>query len=183
MPLSFSLSLNSSASWMPGDRRISNGPRALLRESCGPPDVSGVTALLHDLGDDVILGLTREKHASAIPSYGCMGNDEGWLGGASEHHDRFAHLHVLQAVLLAYTPEHILLAALLQFSSNQELVEDEVGLLEIEDDVQLAHVAVVLVHLLDIAMHDLEGDQFIVGGVTAGDEEEGGISAVDDLCV
>jgi hypothetical protein len=93
------------------------------------------------------------------------------------------HLHVLQAVLLPYAPEYILLAALLQFASNQELIEDEVGLLEIEDDVQLADVAVVLVHLLDIAVDNLEGEQLVVGRVAAGDEEEGGVSAVHDLGV
>lgn len=32
-------------------------------------------------------------------------------------------------------------------------------------------------------MHDFEGDQFIVGGGTTGDEEKGGISTVDNLAV
>jgi hypothetical protein len=93
------------------------------------------------------------------------------------------HLHVLEAVLLAYTPQHVLLAALLHFAGQQELIEDEVSLLEVEDDVELAHVAVVLVHLLDVAMDDFERDQLIVGGVAAGDEEERGVSAVDNLGV
>lgn len=32
-------------------------------------------------------------------------------------------------------------------------------------------------------MHDLESDEFIVGGIGGGDEEERGISAIDDLRV
>lgn len=93
------------------------------------------------------------------------------------------HLHVLEAVLLAYTSQYILLTTLLEFASKQEFVEDEVGLLEVEDDVQFAHVSVVLVHLLDIAVDNFERYELIVGGVTAGDEEERGIATVDDLGV
>jgi hypothetical protein len=93
------------------------------------------------------------------------------------------YLHVLQAVLCTNDSEHILFAALLHFSGDQQLVEDEVSLLEVEDDVQLADVAIVLVHLLDIAVDDFEGDQLIVGVVGSGDEEERGIATVDDFGV
>jgi hypothetical protein len=55
--------------------------------------------------------------------------------------------------------------------------------LEVEDDIQLAHVAIVLVHLLDVSVHDLEGDQLVIGGSASGDEEKRGISTVDDLGV
>ena len=50
--------------------------------------------------------------------------------------------------------------------------------MEVEDDVEFADVAVVFVHLLDVAVHDFEGDEFVVGGVGGGDEEEGGVAAV-----
>lgn len=93
------------------------------------------------------------------------------------------HLHVLQAVLCPNDPKNVLLAALLHFAGDQQLIQNKVGLLEVEDDVQLADVAVVLVHLLDIAVDDLERDQLIVGVVGSGDEEERGIAAVDDFCV
>jgi hypothetical protein len=53
--------------------------------------------------------------------------------------------------------------------------------LEVEDDVELANVAVILVHLLNISMHDFEGNQLVIGGSATGDEEEGGITAVDDF--
>lgn len=100
-------------------------------------------------------------------SHGAPGRSDGLAESSG-----FTHLHVFQAVLLADTSEHVLLAALLHLTRQQKLVEDEVCLLEVEDDVELADVAVVLVHLLDVAMDNLEGDQLIVGGVAAGDEEE-----------
>ena len=91
------------------------------------------------------------------------------------------YLQVLQAVLCTNDSKHVLFAALLHFSGDQQLIQDEVGLLEVEDDVQLADVAVVLVHLLDIAVDDFEGDQLVVGVVGSGDEEERGIATVDDF--
>jgi hypothetical protein len=97
--------------------------------------------------------------------------------------DAVTHLHILQTVLCSNDAEHVLLAAFLHLTGDQQLIEDEVGLLEVEDDVQLAHVAVVFVHLLDIAVDDLEGDQLIVGVVGSGDEEKRGVAAVDDFCV
>jgi hypothetical protein len=96
---------------------------------------------------------------------------------------KITHLHIFQAILLTDTSEHILLAALLHFAGKQKLIEDEVCLLEVEYDVELANIAVILVHLLNIAMHDFEGNQFVIGGSATGDEEEGGITAVDDLAV
>lgn len=94
---------------------------------------------------------------------------------------QLTHLHVFQAVLLTYAPEDILLAAFLHLSRQQEFVQNEVCLLEIEDDVELANIAVVLVHLFHVAMDGLEGDQFVVGRSASGDEEEGGIATVDDF--
>jgi len=105
-------------------------------------------ARLHDLGDDVVLGL-----------------------------------HILKTVLLSYASKHVLFAALLHLTSEQEFVQYEVCLLKVEDDIELADIAVVLVHLLNVAMDNLESDQLVVCGITSGDEEERGISAVHDLCV
>jgi uncharacterized membrane protein len=95
----------------------------------------------------------------------------------------WTHLHILQTVLLANTPQDVLLAALLHLARQQQFIQDEVRLLEIENDIQLAYVAVVLVHLLDISVHDLKGDQLVIGRGASGDEEERGISAVDDFGV
>jgi len=69
-----------------------------------------------------------------------------------------AHLHIFETVLLADDPKHVFLAAFLHLASQYKLVEYKIRLLEIEDDVELAHVAVVLVHLFDVSMHDFESD-------------------------
>jgi hypothetical protein len=37
--------------------------------------------------------------------------------------------------------------------------------------------------LLDIAVDDLKGDEFVIGRVAAGDEEKGGVAAIDYLAV
>jgi hypothetical protein len=84
---------------------------------------------------------------------------------------------------LTDAPEDILLAALLHLSGQQQLVEDEVCLLEVENDVQLADIAVILVHLLHVTVNDFEGDQLVIGRCASGDEEERGITTVNDLGV
>jgi hypothetical protein len=105
--------------------------------------------------------------------------------GDTTHFDRKTqtYLHVFQSVLLAYASKNVLLAALLHLSGQQQLIEDKVGLLEVEDDVELADIAVVLVHLFDESVYDFERNEFVVSRVTAGDEKEGGVSPVDDFGV
>lgn len=112
-------------------------------------------------------------------SQSCLGS----RGGLHQRTKRIGatNLGILYLVLRRYDPQHILLATLLHLAGQQELVQDEVGLLEVEDDVQFADVSVVLVHLLDIAVDDLEGDELVVVRITAGDEEEGCISTIDYL--
>jgi hypothetical protein len=99
------------------------------------------------------------------------------------HTRRATHLHILKAVLLTYAPQNIFLAAFLQFTSQKEFVEDEVCFLEVEDNIQLANIAIVFVHLFNVAVNDFKGDQFIIGGSTAGDEEKRSISTVDNFRV
>ena len=65
--------------------------------------------------------------------------------------------------MLTNAPEHILFTALLHLPGQEQLVEDEVCLLEVEDDVQLAHVAVIFIHLLHVAMYDLQCDELVIG--------------------
>ena len=55
--------------------------------------------------------------------------------------------------------------------------------MEVEDDVELADVAIVFVHLFDVTVHNFQSDEFVVGGVAASDEEERRVAAVDNLCV
>lgn len=92
---------------------------------------------------------------------------------------KFTYLHIFQAILLTDAPQYVFLATLLHFSGQQQLVKYEVGLLEIEYDVQLAHVAIVFVHLFYISMNDLESDELVVCRGAAGDEEERSISPID----
>lgn len=54
-----------------------------------------------------------------------------------------------------------------------------VSLLEVEDEVQLAHVPKVAVQHFDIAMDDLEGRQLVVVLTDPCDEEEGCVPTVD----
>lgn len=47
--------------------------------------------------------------------------------------------------------------------------------------VYLAHIPIILVHLLNISVYNLESDEFVVGRVAAGNEEEGGITSIHDF--
>ena len=93
------------------------------------------------------------------------------------------YLHVFHAILLTYAAQYILLATFLHFSSKKELIQDKVCLLKVEDDVKFAHISIILVHLLDVSMNDLKCDQFIIGRVASGDEEERGIATIDNFAV
>jgi len=91
------------------------------------------------------------------------------------------HLHIFKRILLTDATKNILFARFLQLTSEKDFVENIIRLGKGEDDIKLANVAVVFIHLLDVSVNDLEGDQLVIFGRTAGDEEERGISAVDDL--
>jgi hypothetical protein len=82
------------------------------------------------------------------------------------------YLHVFQTILLANTSEDVLLAAFLHLAGQKKLIENKVCLLEVEDNVKFAHIAIIFVHLLDEAMHDLQSDELIISGVYSGDEEK-----------
>ena len=53
--------------------------------------------------------------------------------------------------------------------------------MEVEDEVELAHVAEVLVEDLYEALHEFEDDEFVLILVDDGDEVETGVALVDDL--
>lgn len=55
--------------------------------------------------------------------------------------------------------------------------------MEIEDEIQFAHVSKVFVERLDVSMDDFETQQFIVVRVDARDEEETRITTVNHLGV
>ncbi len=73
------------------------------------------------------------------------------------------YLHIFQAVLLADAPQNILFAAFLHFTCQQQFIEYKVRLLEIENNVQFTDIPIVFVHLFDIAVYYLKGNEFVVG--------------------
>jgi hypothetical protein len=85
--------------------------------------------------------------------------------------------------LLPDTTKHILFATLLELTGKQQFIENVVSLGEGEDDVQLAHVSVVLVHLLDVSVDDFESDQFVVFGGATCDKKQRCVAAVHNLGV
>jgi hypothetical protein len=74
----------------------------------------------------------------------------------------FTYLHILETVLLADTSQYILFAAFLHFPSQQQFIQDKVCFLKVENDVQLTDIAVIFIHLLDVAMDDLKCYEFVV---------------------
>lgn len=50
------------------------------------------------------------------------------------------HFYLLQQVSLFYCLQHILLGGLLGLSTQQELIQDKIGFLKVEDNIQLAHL-------------------------------------------
>jgi hypothetical protein len=143
-------------------------------------DKGNIAAPLHDLCDfvlDLREKTARQRHRS-------IGRETTPAGSkVSCGEEESTNLHVLERVLLRDAPQDVLFAALLQLPCQQELVQNIVGLCEGKDDVELANVAVVFVHLLDVSVDDLERDQLVVLGGATGDEEQRGISAINDLGV
>ena len=74
-----------------------------------------------------------------------------------------------------------LLARLLNLARKEHLIQDGVHLVEVEDQIQLAHVAEEGVEHLDEEVDGLEVGQLVVVGVDAGAEEEPRVAPVDDL--
>ena len=78
----------------------------------------------------------------------------------------------------AYAYANEKLFACLHFSGQYELVKDEVGLLKVEDDVELADGAEVLVEDLDVAVDQLEGHQLVLLLVHGEQEEQRGVPGI-----
>lgn len=90
-------------------------------------------------------------------------------------------LHIFKRILLADAAKNVLFARLLQLAREKDFIENIVCFGEGEDNIKLAHIAIVFIHLFDVSVNNLEGDQLVVIGGAAGDEEKRCISAVDDL--
>lgn len=82
-----------------------------------------------------------------------------------------ARLRLLHhVILLSAHLQHLLLAGLLQIATDEQLVQDVVGFVEVKDDVQLADVAEVAVEHLDEQMDHLQRDELVVVSVDGGNE-------------
>lgn len=79
--------------------------------------------------------------------------------------------------------EHDLLGGLLDLAGEEDLVEDGVDLVEVEDEVELAHVAEEGVQHLDEEVDRLQVRQLVVVGVDARAEEKPRVPPVHDLVV
>lgn len=147
--------------------------------------------LSHDLRDFFFDLMTLRNPISLTFSGGkCKGEKKspGKTQGSAvltrrEGRGNLSYLHIFQTVFLTYASQYILLTALLQFSGEQQLIQDEICLLEVEDDVKFADVAIVLIHLFHITVYNLEGDELIISGCAACDEEEGCVSSVDYFAI
>ena len=67
-----------------------------------------------------------------------------------------------EGVVATYLFERLLLRAFHDEAAHDHFLHDEVRLVEIENEVELAHVAEVAVENLDEVVNDVEYDQFIV---------------------
>ena len=90
-------------------------------------------------------------------------------------------LPLVELVELLDAVQDRLLRRLLHLAREEELVEDHVDLVEVEDEVELAHVAKELVEELDEEVDRLEVEQLVVGHVDAQREEEARVPPVDEL--
>ena len=77
----------------------------------------------------------------------------------------------------------MLFVGLYDVTANNHLLEDEVGLMEIEDEIQLADITEVLVEHLDEVMNDVEHNQFVVFLFYACDKVQRSIALEHNLVV
>lgn len=89
----------------------------------------------------------------------------------------------LQLVQVLQPRQNNLLARLLNLARQEDLVQNSIHLVEVEDEIQLAHVAEEGIQHLDEEVYGLEVRQLVVVCVDAGAEEEPRVAAVDDLVV
>ena len=80
-------------------------------------------------------------------------------------------------------PQYLCLTSFLQVASNEQLVENVVCLVEIKNDVQLAHIAEIPIQDFYEQMDLFQYNQFVVIFVDTCHKVKGCISLVDDLFV
>lgn len=92
-------------------------------------------------------------------------------------------LDIFLRILLSNNTQDTLFTTFLQLAIHDQLVEHEIGFLEIEDEVEFTDIPKILVERLDVSMDDFERQELVVVRVDACDEEETGVAPVDDFRV
>lgn len=77
--------------------------------------------------------------------------------------------------------QHRLLTRFLNLPRKEHLIQNRIHLVEVEDEIQLAHVSKERIQNLDEEVNSLEVRELVVVCVDTGAEEETGVSAVDDF--
>eukprot|EP00443_Scrippsiella_acuminata_P110107 CAMPEP_0115598430 /NCGR_PEP_ID=MMETSP0272-20121206/13872_1 /TAXON_ID=71861 /ORGANISM="Scrippsiella trochoidea, Strain CCMP3099" /LENGTH=255 /DNA_ID=CAMNT_0003033849 /DNA_START=111 /DNA_END=876 /DNA_ORIENTATION=- len=98
-------------------------------------------------------------------------------------HPSSSDLPPASSVLLGDVVEHSPLAGLLELTGDDDLIEDVVSLVEVEDKVELAHIAKVAIQTLDEVVNRLEREKLVVVRLDASDEVEAGVALVANLVV
>jgi hypothetical protein len=79
--------------------------------------------------------------------------------------------------------QHHLSTCLLYLARQEDLIEDRIDLVEVEDQIQLAHIAKEGIEDLNKEVNRLEVGKLVVVGIYARAEEEAGVSPVDHFVV
>jgi hypothetical protein len=88
---------------------------------------------------------------------------------------------LFQLVKVFKPRQHDLFARLFDLAGEEHLVQNGIHLVEVENQVQFAHVSKKGIQHLDEEVDGFKVGQLVVVGVDARAEEEAGISPVDDF--
>lgn len=111
---------------------------------------------------------------------GCGDADSSSDGASAEDDVSVVFVFVHHGVLGGDDSQGGLFAALFDFPREDDFVEDEVGLVEVEYEVELADVSKVPVKHFDVVVDDFEGEEFVVALVNAGNKVQAGVSFDDE---
>ena len=91
------------------------------------------------------------------------------------------HLSLFEFLEIHHIPEDELLGSVLNFASQDELIEEPVHLVKVENNVQLAYIREELIHQLDEEVDRLHCKQLVVRDVNSEDKIQACISTINDL--
>lgn len=89
---------------------------------------------------------------------------------------------LLQLIQMLEPCQNHLFTRLFDLAGQEDLVQNGVNFVEIEHEIELAHVPEELIEHLDEEVYGLEIGELVVGAVDADAKEEPGVSTIDYLC-